>query len=128
MKKIKILQAGDLHFDTPFKDLNKNIALISKEELLEVFSKIIDMSMENSVDILLLTGDIIEKTNKDTNEKTYEIVNARISYDYIPMVLLSNENSVSIMNKEKTKEKVVNLNDFQNALNEVNKRETMLSW
>lgn len=77
---------------------------------------------------LLLTGDIIEKTNKDTNEKTYEIVNARISYDYIPMVLLSNENSVSIMNKEKTKEKVVNLNDFQNALNDVNKRETMLSW
>ena len=28
----------------------------------------------------------------------------------------------------KTKEKVVNLNDFQNALNEVNKRETMLAW
>ena len=68
MKKIKILQAGDLHFDTPFKDLNKNIALISKEELLEVFSKIIDMSMENSVDILLLTGDIFD--NLTVNKKT----------------------------------------------------------
>ena len=68
MKKIKILQAGDLHFDTPFKDLNKNIALISKEELLEVFSKIIDISMENSVDILLLTGDIFD--NLTVNKKT----------------------------------------------------------
>lgn len=68
MKKVKILQAGDLHFDTPFKDLNKNIALISKEELLEVFSKIIDMAMENSVDILLLTGDIFD--NLTVNKKT----------------------------------------------------------
>ena len=68
MKKIKILQAGDLHFDTPFKDLNKNIALISKEELLEVFSKIIDISIENSVDILLLTGDIFD--NLTVNKKT----------------------------------------------------------
>lgn len=68
MKKVKILQAGDLHFDTPFKDLNKNIALISKEELLEVFSKIIDIAMENSVDILLLTGDIFD--NLTVNKKT----------------------------------------------------------
>lgn len=68
MKKVKILQAGDLHFDTPFKDLNKNIALISKEELLEVFSKIISMCIENSVDILLLTGDIFD--NLTVNKKT----------------------------------------------------------
>lgn len=68
MKKVKILQAGDLHFDTPFKDLNKNIALISKEELLEIFSKIIDIAMENSVDILLLTGDIFD--NLTVNKKT----------------------------------------------------------
>ncbi len=68
MRKIKILQAGDLHFDTPFKDLDKNISIISKEELLEVFSKIIDISMENSVDILLLTGDIFD--NLTINKKT----------------------------------------------------------
>lgn len=68
MRKIKILQAGDLHFDTPFKDLDKNISMISKEELLEVFSKIIDISMDNSVDILLLTGDIFD--NLTINKKT----------------------------------------------------------
>ena len=68
MKKIKILQAGDLHFDTPFKDLSKSISEISKEELLEVFSKIIDISIENNVDILLLTGDIFD--NLTVNKKT----------------------------------------------------------
>lgn len=65
MKKIKILQAGDLHFDTPFKDLNKKISLISKEELLEVFSRIIELSLINSVDILLLTGDIFDNLTVD---------------------------------------------------------------
>ncbi len=68
MKKVKILQAGDLHFDTPFKDLNKEISLISKEELLEVFSKIISLCLDNCVDILLLTGDIFD--NLTVNKKT----------------------------------------------------------
>ncbi len=76
MKKVKILQAGDLHFDTPFKDLNKNIALISKEELLEVFSKIINMCMENSVDILLLTGDIFD--NLTVNKKTLVFIKSQL--------------------------------------------------
>lgn len=65
MKKIKILQTGDLHFDTPFKDLNKKISLISKEELLEVFSRIIELCLINSVDILLLTGDIFDNLTVD---------------------------------------------------------------
>ena len=76
MKKVKILQAGDLHFDTPFKDLNKNIALISKEELLEVFSKIINMCMEDSVDILLLTGDIFD--NLTVNKKTLVFIKSQL--------------------------------------------------
>ncbi|MCI6692312.1 MULTISPECIES: metallophosphoesterase family protein [unclassified Clostridium] len=76
MRKIKILQAGDLHFDTPFKDLDKNISIISKEELLEVFSKIIDISMENSVDILLLTGDIFD--NLTINKKTLIFIKNQI--------------------------------------------------
>lgn len=65
MEKIKILQTGDLHFDTPFKDLNKKISLISKEELLEVFSRIVELSLINSVDILLLTGDIFDNLTVD---------------------------------------------------------------
>lgn len=77
---------------------------------------------------LLLTGDIQEKINQKTKEKTYEIVNARITYNKIPLVLLSNENSVSLANKNKNKEKIVNLQDFINALKNVDDRDQMISW
>mgnify|MGYP003378759998 FL=1 len=77
---------------------------------------------------MLLEGDVIEKTNTSTQEKIYEIVNARITYDQIPIVLLSNENSVCIRNTKKTKEKIINLQDFINDLKDVKKRENIISW
>ncbi|MEG0365953.1 MAG: hypothetical protein RR585_03895 [Coprobacillus sp.] len=77
---------------------------------------------------LLLVGDIQEKTNTKTKEKTYEIVNARITYDKIPMVLLSNENSVCITNKSKSKEKLINLQDFIQSLKDIKKRDSIISW
>lgn len=77
---------------------------------------------------MLLVGDVQEKTNLTTNEKTYEIVNARITYDQIPMVLLSNENSVCITNKAKSKERFVKLQDFIQALKDVKKREEIIAW
>lgn len=77
---------------------------------------------------MLLEGDVIEKTNTSTKEKTYEIVNARITYNQIPIVLLSNENSVCIRNEKKTKEKIVNLQDFINALKDTEKRNEMIYW
>lgn len=76
MKKVKILQTGDLHFDTPFRDLYKDISEISKEELLEVFSKIISIAKENRIDILLLTGDIFD--NLTVNKKTLAFIKNQI--------------------------------------------------
>lgn len=77
---------------------------------------------------MLLTGDIQEKTNLKTKEKSYEIINARITYNKIPMVLLSDANNVSLANKKKTKEKIVNLQDFINTLKDVKKRDEVISW
>ena len=76
---------------------------------------------------LLLIGDIEEKIDTKTQEKTYSIVNARITYDKIPFVLLDN-NVILITNKEKNKEKKVELQDFINALKDVDKRNEMISW
>ncbi|MEG0276040.1 MAG: hypothetical protein RR630_03330 [Coprobacillus sp.] len=109
----------------------------------QTFKKYIKLEGPNGEDILskkskqvvthyaysmLLVGDVQEKTNLTTKEKTYEIVNARITYDQIPMVLLSNENSVCLTNKAKSKEKFVQLQDFIQALKDIKKRETMISW
>lgn len=77
---------------------------------------------------MLLTGDIIEKTHTTTKEKTYEVVNAHITYQQIPLTLLSDNNNVAIANQKKTKEKIVNLQEFINALKDTEKRDEMLSW
>ena len=77
---------------------------------------------------MLLTGDVIEKTNSETKEKTYMIVNGHVTYDCIPLALLSNENSVHIVSHDKKKDKVVNLQDFISALKDIKLREKMLSW
>ena len=77
---------------------------------------------------MLLTGDIIEKTNIETNEVTYEITNARITYNRIPIVLLANSNSVCLRNTEKNKEKIIKLQEFIDALNSVENRSKMISW
>ena len=107
------------------------------------FSKYLQLTGPNGTDVLtdkskqvithyaytmLLTGDIVEKTNTKTNEVTYEIMNARITYNRIPFVLLSNQNSVCLRNKNANKEKIVKYNEFIDALKDVNKRNEMISW
>lgn len=109
----------------------------------QTFSKYIQLKGPNGTDLLtksskqvithyayslLLIGDIQEKTNLRTNEKTYEVVNARVTYDRIPLVLLSNENNVCLRNTKQTKEKFVNLQDFIDALKDTEKRDEMISW
>ena len=49
MKKIKIVHTGDLHFDTPFKDVGESQSRINKEELKEVFRNIIYFCKEKAV-------------------------------------------------------------------------------
>ena len=46
MKRIKIVHTGDLHFDTPFKDVGESQSRINKEELKEVFRNIIHFCKE----------------------------------------------------------------------------------
>lgn len=68
MRKVKILHCADLHFDTPFKELNRELSDFSKRELLEVFKNIIDLTIEEKVDVLLIAGDVFDNltVNKNT--------------------------------------------------------------
>lgn len=76
MKEVKILQCGDLHFDTPFKELSNSLALVSKEELLEVFKRIIDICEKEYIDIFLLSGDIFD--NFTVNKKTLNFIKSQL--------------------------------------------------
>lgn len=80
MKKVKIVHASDLHFDTPFKDIGEKQRKVNKEELKKVFKNIINYCSEKCVDILLLSGDIFDNytLNKETLyfiEDTLKIIN-----------------------------------------------------
>ena len=68
MKQVKILHCADLHFDTPFKELTKEVSENSKEELLEVFKNIIDLTIKENVEVLLIAGDVFDNltVNKNT--------------------------------------------------------------
>ena len=68
MKKIKILHTADIHFDTPFSGMTPKEALKSKEELKQVFEKIIKITVEKEIDILLIAGDIFD--NLSVNKTT----------------------------------------------------------
>jgi DNA repair protein SbcD/Mre11 len=68
MKKIKILHTADIHFDTPFSGMTPKEALKSKEELKQVFEKIIKITLEKEIDILLISGDIFD--NLSVNRTT----------------------------------------------------------
>ncbi len=77
MKKIKILHCADIHFDTPFKELGKKLSQVSKEELLEVFKKIINIVIDEQVDILLIAGDVFD--NFTVNKTTLYFIASQLS-------------------------------------------------
>ena len=60
MRRVKIVHTADLHFDTPFNEVDEKQRLINKEEFKEVFKNIINFCKEKHVDILLLAGDIFD--------------------------------------------------------------------
>lgn len=68
MNKVKVLHCADLHFDTPFKELSKEISDTSKNELLEVFKNIIDLAIDENIEVLLIAGDVFDNltVNKNT--------------------------------------------------------------
>lgn len=68
MNMVKVLHCADLHFDTPFKELSKEVSDTSKNELLEVFKNIIDLAIDENIEVLLIAGDVFDNltVNKNT--------------------------------------------------------------
>ncbi|MDZ4993954.1 DNA repair exonuclease [Clostridium perfringens] len=67
MKRVKILHCSDIHFDTAFKELPKEIGVMRRAELRESFSKITNKGIDEKVDLILLAGDLFDN---DTLEKS----------------------------------------------------------
>lgn len=82
MEKIKILHCSDFHFDTPFKEYDKNIAEIRKEDIRETFIKIVALAREENAKIILISGDVF-----DNSTVTYETITLlKKSFENIPEI------------------------------------------
>ncbi|UNC92389.1 metallophosphoesterase family protein [Candidatus Contubernalis alkaliaceticus] len=62
MKEIKFLQTGDIHLETAFTGQNFSLEMARRRrnEIKEVFSRIIKIAEESKVDLILITGDLFE--------------------------------------------------------------------
>jgi exonuclease SbcD len=73
MNKVKVLQFGDLHFDTPFSELSFNDSEKRREDLRETFGKIIRLAQEEKVHIILITGDLFDNDSVEKSTVDYII-------------------------------------------------------
>jgi len=67
MTKVKFIHTADIHLDTPFKglsSLNRDLALKLKDATFKVFKRIVDLCINESVDFLIIAGDIFDIENK----------------------------------------------------------------
>jgi len=62
LKEIKFLQTGDIHLESSFQGLGFSLEMARRRrnELREIFSRIIKIAEEENVDLLLITGDLFE--------------------------------------------------------------------
>jgi DNA repair protein SbcD/Mre11 len=72
MQKVKILHCADIHFDTPFGELQPDIAELRREELRQTFATIIKLAREEEVKLLLLCGDLFD--SKSVTKTTLDFV------------------------------------------------------
>ena len=62
MNKFRVLHTGDLHLDSPVLALGK-LADLRRQEYLDTFARIIDLTKTESVDALVIAGDFFDCAN-----------------------------------------------------------------
>ncbi len=71
---MRFLQMADMHFDSPFANLNKNgLGEARRLEQREVFKKIINYISENEIEYLFICGDLYEQ--QYVRKSTIEFIN-----------------------------------------------------
>jgi DNA repair exonuclease SbcCD nuclease subunit len=69
MEKVKIIHCSDFHFDTPFTEYSKALAEKRKEDIRETFSKIMRLADTESINLILISGDVF-----DSSTVTFETI------------------------------------------------------
>lgn len=77
MSNIKILHSADLHLDSPFEGLPESKAAIRRGEQRRLLSKLALIAAEERVDMVLLSGDLLDSANTyfETGEELIRSLN-----------------------------------------------------
>lgn len=63
MRRIKIIHAADLHLDSPFQALSAAKAAVRREEQRELLAALAALASDESADLMLLSGDLLDSGN-----------------------------------------------------------------
>lgn len=74
---IKILHIGDVHLDSPFSSLEYDLRVGYKKRLFDDFCRALDFCRNESIDILLIAGDLFDTPYPD--QKLVEAVTEKLS-------------------------------------------------
>lgn len=68
MDKVRILHCADIHFDSPFGNLKREVTKIRQQDIKNTFIKIIKLCEAEDVNILLMCGDVFDNysVSRDT--------------------------------------------------------------
>lgn len=63
MNSLKLLHAADLHLDSAFESLSSGKAAVRRSEQRDLLTRIADIASEEEVDLVLLSGDLLDSDN-----------------------------------------------------------------
>ena len=80
MKRLRILHTADLHLDSPFEYMSPAKAGIRRSEQRELLERLADLVRINDIDIVLLSGDLLESsmTYAETEEQLIRSLRAML--------------------------------------------------
>lgn len=91
MKEIRFIHAADLHLGSPFtgmKGLQKEQWNMLKDSTLEAFDRLIDYTVEQRPDFLLIAGDVYDGENRSLRaQHRFQLGMQRLDTNGIPVVL-----------------------------------------
>ncbi len=82
---IKILHTGDIHLDSPFAGLDRDVAKQRRRELRETFSRMMAYAKSSAVNLVLIAGDLFDK--RFATRETVELICKEFAMLDCPVVI-----------------------------------------
>lgn len=98
-KNMKFIHCADLHLDSAFSSLPREIAKIRKEEILTTFEKLCDYATENVVRAVIIAGDTFD-TSKVTLKVKSRFYNAIRKNGKVDFLYLSGNHDMAVIDEQ----------------------------